>query len=37
MRSLSRGRSLFNNQISDQGATAIGEALKVNDVLTKFM
>jgi len=33
MRSLSCGRSLFNNQISDQGATAIGEALKVNGAL----
>ena len=33
MRSLSCGRSLYNNQIGDQGATAIAEALKVNAAL----
>ena len=33
MCSLSCGLRLFNNQIGDQGATAIGEALKVNGAL----
>ena len=30
---LSCGRSLFSNQIGDQGATAIADALKVNGAL----
>ena len=34
MRSLCSGRRLNLNQIGDQGATAIGEALKVNGALT---
>jgi hypothetical protein len=37
LRSLSCGRSLYYNQIGDQGlqgATAIAEALKVNGALT---
>jgi len=34
MHSLSCGRSLNNNQIGEQGATAIAEALKVNGALT---
>jgi hypothetical protein len=33
MRSLSCGRSLGNNRIGDQGAIAIGEALKFNGAL----
>ena len=37
MRSLSCGRSLGRNQIGDQGATAIGKALKVNGTLTELM
>ena len=36
MCSLSCGRSLRNNKIGDQGAIAIGEALKVNGALTKL-
>ena len=36
MCSLSCGRSLYNNQIGDQGATAIGEGLKVNGALTEL-
>jgi NLR family CARD domain-containing protein 3 len=36
MCSLSYGRSLWDNTIGDQGATAIGEALKVNGALTKL-
>jgi hypothetical protein len=36
MCSLSCGPRLFNNQIGDQGATAIGDALKVNGALTKL-
>ena len=35
MRTLSCGRSLTSNKISDQGATAIAEALKVNGALTE--
>jgi hypothetical protein len=34
MRSLCSGRRLNLNKIGDQGATAIGEALKVNGALT---
>ena len=37
MRSLSCGRSLGQNQIGDQGATAIGKALKVNGALTTLL
>eukprot|EP00966_Prymnesium_polylepis_P052413 1213667-Prymnesium_polylepis.1 len=37
MRSLCCGRSLFGNQIGNQGTTAIGEALKVNGALTKLL
>ena len=36
MSSLSCGPSLYDNQIGDQGATAIGEALKVNGALTEL-
>ena len=36
MRSLCSGRSLDLIQIGDQGATAIGEALKVNGALTEL-
>ena len=36
MRSLSHRRSLNFNQIGDQGATAIAEALKVNGALTNL-
>ena len=36
MRSLSSGRRLRFNEIGDQGATAIGEALKVNGALTEL-
>ena len=36
MSSLSCGRSLYNNQIGDQGATAIAEAMKVNGALTEL-
>ena len=36
MRSLSCGRSLYANNIDDQGATAIGEALKFNGALTEL-
>ena len=32
----SSDRSLYNNQIGDQGAMAIGEALKVNGALTSL-
>ena len=34
MRSLCSGRRLDFNKIGDQGASAIGEALKVNGALT---
>jgi hypothetical protein len=33
---LSSGRSLSYNKIGDQGATAIGEALKFNGALTNL-
>ena len=36
MHSLSSCLSLTLNQIGDRGATAIGEALKVNGALTKL-
>ena len=36
MRSLCSGRRLRFNEIGDQGATAIGEALKVNGALTEL-
>eukprot|EP00966_Prymnesium_polylepis_P234828 5431507-Prymnesium_polylepis.1 len=36
MRSLCSGRRLNHNNIGDQGATAIGEALKVNGALTSL-
>ena len=34
---LSCGRSLFSNQIGDQSATAIADALKVNGALKKLV
>jgi hypothetical protein len=37
MRSPSYGHSLWDSEIGDQGATVIGEALKVNGALTKLM
>jgi len=36
MCSLSYGRSLCDNKIGDQGATAVAEALKVNGALTNL-
>ena len=37
MHSLSCGRSLQDNNIGDQGATAIAEALKFNSALKELM